>query len=182
MIYSSWNIECDSFCPFTLSPPLKTQNIRKNSWRYQKPQSCEVQLLRYRVRQTNFFVILSHFFPFYPQTTWKIKILKKWKKYLEMSSFYKCVPKIIIIWCMLPEIWSVADLILCHFGPFFALLPNYWLQKLKFGKNIKNHWRYYPFKHVYHKWRSCDVCSLRYKGTTDRVFCQFGPFFALWLS
>ena len=25
------------------------------------------------------FVILDHFLPFYPKTTWKIKILKKWK-------------------------------------------------------------------------------------------------------
>ena len=28
--------------------------------------------------------------------------------------------------------------IFCHFGPFFALLLHYWLQKLKFGKNVKN--------------------------------------------
>ena len=27
-----------------------------------------------------------------------------------------------IIWCMVPEIWSVTDRIFCHFGPFFALL------------------------------------------------------------
>ena len=38
-----------------------------------------------------------------PLTTWKIKILKKWEKHLEMSSFYTCVPKITIIWCMLPD-------------------------------------------------------------------------------
>ena len=27
--------------------------------------------------------------------------------------------------------------IFCHFRPFFALLPHYWHQKLKFGKNVK---------------------------------------------
>ena len=27
----------------------------------------------------------------------------------------------------------------CHFRPFFALLPHYWPQKLKFGKNVKKH-------------------------------------------
>ena len=45
---------------------------------YQKPQSYEVQFLRYGVRQ-NFFVILGHFLPFYPLllTTQKTKILKK---------------------------------------------------------------------------------------------------------
>ena len=30
---------------------------------------------------------------------------------------------------MVPEIWSVTDRMLCHFGPFFALLPL---------KNLKN--------------------------------------------
>ena len=28
-----------------------------------------------------------------------------------------------IIWCMVPEIWSVMDRIFCYFGPFFALYP-----------------------------------------------------------
>ena len=28
-----------------------------------------------------------------------------------------------IIWCMVPEIWSTTDIIFCHSGPFFALLP-----------------------------------------------------------
>ena len=62
---------------------------------------------------------------------------EKTKKHLEMSSFYKCVPKIMIIWCMLPEIWSETDMIFCHFGSFFALLLRYWLQTLKFGKDVK---------------------------------------------
>ena len=55
---------------------------------YQKPQSYEVQFLRYGVRQ-NFFVILGYFLPFYPLllTTQKTKILKKWKEHLEMRSF-----------------------------------------------------------------------------------------------
>ena len=29
---------------------------------------------------------------------------------------------------------DATDLIFCHFGPFFALLPHYWRQKLKFKK------------------------------------------------
>ena len=37
-----------------------------------------------------------------------------------------------------------------HFGPVFALLPHYWLRKLKFGeKKVKKPPRYYPFSHVY---------------------------------
>ena len=125
-----------------------------------------------------------HFEPFFAilsSNNLENQIFEKIKKVAGEVIILQMCTKNHIIWCMLPEIWSVADLIWCHFGPFFAFLPNYWPQKLKFGKNIKHQWRYYPFKHVYHKWRSCDVWSLRYKGTTDKVFCQFGPFFALWL-
>ena len=64
---------------------------------------------------------------------------------------------------MLTQIWSVTDIIFCHFRPFFALLPHCWTQKLKFGKNVKNTWRYYPFTHAYHKLRSYDTWFLRYK-------------------
>ena len=43
-----------------------------------------------------FFCHFGPFFcPFIPLITWKIKILKKWKKHLELSSFYTCVPNII---------------------------------------------------------------------------------------
>ena len=47
---------------------------------YQKSQSYDARFLRYRVRQTLFFVIFGHFLPFTPLTTRKIKIFKKWKK------------------------------------------------------------------------------------------------------
>ena len=80
---------------------------------------------------------------------------------------------------MLPEIWSMTDIIFYHFGPFFALLPHYQPQNLKFQKNDKNAWRYYPFTLLYHKWRSYDVQFLRYK-VRQTVFCRSGPFFALW--
>ena len=43
-------------------------------------------------KQTELFVILGYFFPFTPLTTQKIKILKKWKKILELLSFYTWVP------------------------------------------------------------------------------------------
>ena len=47
----------------------------------------------------------GNFFPFTPLTAQKNKISKKWKKTLEILSFYTCVPKNIIIWCTVPEIW-----------------------------------------------------------------------------
>ena len=145
---------------WTLKNP-KNQNfdkMKKNCWRYRHFTQCNKNHhhMRYsswdRVRQI-FFVILGHFLP------------NKWHlNYLEMSSFYTCATKNTIKWCMLTQIWSATDIIFCHFRPFFALLPHYWPQKLKFGKNVKNTWRYYPFTHVYHKSRSYDVWFLRYKG------------------
>ena len=70
-------------------------------------------------------VILGHFFPFHSLKTRKIKILKKWTNLLEIS-FYTCVPKIKIIWCMVPEIWSATDRTFCHYEPFFTLLLLIW--------------------------------------------------------
>ena len=57
----------------------------------------------------SYFLFWAIFCPFTPLTTQKIKILKKWKKHLEISSFYTSVPKIMITWCMVPEIWCVTD-------------------------------------------------------------------------
>ena len=67
--------------------------------------------------------------------------------------------------------------ILGHFLPFY---PKQ-CQTLKFRKNIKSSWRYYPFTHVYQKWRSYDTWFLRYKAQQTEFFWHFGPFFALWL-
>ena len=47
-------------------------------------------------------------FPFTPVTAQKIKISKTWKKCLEISSFYTCIPKIMIRWCTVPEIWCAT--------------------------------------------------------------------------
>ena len=52
-------------------------------------------------------VILSVWAIFCPLTlltTQKIKSLKKWKRHLEILSFYSCVPQIKIMWCMFTEI------------------------------------------------------------------------------
>ena len=85
--------------------PLATQKIKilKNLKKvlrynhfthvYQKWQSYDVWFLRYGAWQTEFFVILDYFLPFYPHKTQKIKILKNEKIQLEISSFYTCVPK-----------------------------------------------------------------------------------------
>ena len=168
----------DHFLPFYL-PKNKKNSIlknKKNCWVhyhftrvYQKPKSYEVRLLTYGERQ-NFLLFWIIFGPF-TLTTWEIKILKKWKKRLEMSSFYTCVPKI-AIWCMLPEIWSATDIIFYHFGPFSSLLNHYWPQKLKFGKNVLE--KLWTINKDHMMYGSCDI---RHNGF---FFCHFGPFFTLW--
>ena len=45
---------------------------------------------------------------FCPFTAPKWKFQKQ-KKHLEMSSFYTCVPKIMIRWCVIPERWCAKD-------------------------------------------------------------------------
>ena len=129
-MHGSWDMECGGqnflfwtiFSPFTLlttPKPLQILSFYK----------CVTQMkIRWcMVPQTwsakdRIFVILDHFLPFYPKTTWKIKILKKWKNSLEILSFYKSVPKIMIICSTVPEIWLVTDVVfIFHFGLFFAL-------------------------------------------------------------
>ena len=109
------------------------------------------------------------------------------KKLLEISSFYTCVPKTEIIWATVSEIRNQTFFLQqesnrdCHFRPFFALLPHYWPRKLKFGKNVNNTWRYYPFTHLHHKSRSHDVWFQRYKAQNTEflsfwaTFCPFTP-------
>ena len=89
------------------------------------------------------------------------------------------LPKITIVWCMGPEIWSATDKIFCHYGPIFALLPPYGSRKPKFWKNEKKTWRYYHFTNVYHKWQSYDLWFFRHGVQQTKFFCQFGLFFAL---
>ena len=89
---------------------------------------------------------------------------------------YTCATKNTIIWCMLTQIWSATYIIFCHFRPIFALLHHYWPKKWKFRKNVKNTWGYYPFTHVYHKSKSCDVWLLRYKVQWTEFFYILGHF------
>ena len=134
-----WNERDRSFfilCHFLPSHPLtnwKTKTLKK-----MKKASRDVIILHICTKNHNHMMYASwdmkctrHNFlsfcticcPFLPLTTWKIKILKKWEKKLEISSFYNCVPQITIIWCIVPKLWSMADRIFCHLGQLFILLP-----------------------------------------------------------
>ena len=128
---------------------------------YQKLRSYDVCFLRYRVQQTEFFVILGHFLLFYHTNNAKIKILKirRKKKCLEISSLYTSVPKIMILCYTVHEIWRMTYVIVIfHFGLFFALLPPP-PKKSKFKKwkkhmGIKNYdlWKYSSWDIVHDRW------------------------------
>ena len=88
---------------------------------------------------------MAHLCPFTPITRQKIKIPKKWRKGLEISSFSTSVTKIIIIWNTAPEILCMTDVIFIFY--FVLLLLFYspfplitWKIKLK-----KYLWRYHYF-------------------------------------
>ena len=81
-----------------------------------------------------------------------------------------------IIWCMVPEIPSMTDRILGHFGPFFALSPRNNQKNQKFWWNEKNTNRYYHFIHVSHKWQSYDTRFLRYQVRWTEFFCHLTIF------
>ena len=69
-------------------------------------------------------VIMGHFLlSFFPLKTKKIRIFKKWKKLLEISSFCACAPKSTIIWGTGPEITSKTDRIVSHFGQVSPFTP-----------------------------------------------------------
>ena len=115
-----------------------------------------------RERQ-NFFSFWTNFCPFSPPppNNLKTKNLKKWKKLLRISSFYTSVPRIVIMFYTLPEIWRVRDVTVI-FYPRTA--------QIKIKKKIKKAWRYHHFTHVYQKLRSDDGRFLRWvrEGRTDR--------------
>ena len=104
MIYSLWQTEIGNFRSiFALLLPYKPKISKlwkhgKNCWRYhhlthvyKNSQSYDELFLRYGVRQNflSFWAIFCHFTPLMIP---KIKILKKWKEFLEILSIYTCVP------------------------------------------------------------------------------------------
>ena len=150
----------------------------KKTWRYYPFthvfiwRSYNLQFLKYTAWQTGFFVILGHFSPLTILTTWTIKILKKWKTWQEVLSFYTCVQQMMIIHYTVPEIRSMTDWIF-YFGLFLPFYPlSTW--KIKILKKRKKDWRYHHFTLVYHKWQSYDVWFLRYEAPQTEFFAIFG--------
>ena len=143
MLYCSWDTAHDgcnyfllkaNFCTFT---PLTAWKMKLKKKMEKNPGDiiilhkctknqdhmlyCSWDMARHRYNcYFSFWTIL---YPFTLLTAQKKKILQKWRKHLEMSSFYTSVPKIMIMYYTVPEIWCVTDVIIFHFGPIFALLP-----------------------------------------------------------
>ena len=142
MMYGSWDMVRDRcnyffilghFLPFYSPNSPKNQNFEKMkkihgdiiilhmcTKNYHQKMYSSWDMLR---DGYNYFSFWAIFYLFTPITAWKIKILKKWKNLPEIPSFYIGVPKIMIRWCTILEIWYVTDIIISHFGLFFALLP-----------------------------------------------------------
>ena len=103
------------FLPFH-SPQNQNFEKWKKPWTYhhftyvyQKLWSDDVRILRYGSWQMynyfSFWAILSLLPPSNP----KNQHFEKMKKCLEISSFYICVSKFMIRWCVVPEIWCMTD-------------------------------------------------------------------------
>ena len=141
-MYGSWDMKRDghNFCHFDHFLPFYPHNNPKNqNFERLKKTHGDIIILHKCTRNTDHMLYYSldmvcnrfHcfsfwaiFYSFTSLTGQKIKLLKKWKKHLKISRFYNSVPKIIIICYTVPEIWCVTDVIIFHFGPFFALLPS----------------------------------------------------------
>ena len=118
------------FCPFPsltawkIQIPKKQQKSLEISSFY--TSVAKFMIIGYTVPEVMHatIFILGYTFPFYPLTAQKMKNSKQLKKHLEISSFNKNVPKIMIICFTVPEVWHVTDRIVAfNLGLFFVLLP-----------------------------------------------------------
>ena len=109
---------------------LKNENCKKRKRRLEissfYTSAPKIMIICYTVPEIWFVtdvIVIFHFGPFTLLTVQKMKLSWKWKNRLDILSFYRIVPKIMIICFTVPEIWCVTDVIvLFHFGLFFALL------------------------------------------------------------
>ena len=83
-----------------------------------------------------------------------------------------------IIWCMVPEIWSMTKRIFCHFGPFFSLFTPNNPENQSFEKMNKT-----PGDITILHMCTINDNHLMYGSwdmdREDRIFCDYGSFFAL---
>ena len=146
--YGAWQTEffviLDHFLPFYPPNNLKNQNFEKmkKSTRDIILHMCTINdnhwcmVPEIRSVTDRIFCNFGPFLPFHPLKNPNNQNFETWKNLQEISPFYKSVPKIKIIWCMVPEIWNETDRIFCHSGLLFALLPHSVHQGINPPQNI----------------------------------------------
>ena len=113
MVPEIWSATHRNFChygPFFALLPLPPYGPRKSKfWKNEKILEDIVILQMFTINHShvygfsdmecnrqNVFVVLDSFLPFYPLHNPKNQNFENWKKTLEISSFYRSVPKIMI--------------------------------------------------------------------------------------
>ena len=110
--FSCWAIFC-IFRPLA-ARRMKISKNWKNTWRYhyfrqvhQKSWSYTLLFLRYGTWEMSLlFFILVYFLPFYPANSPKNQNFKKWKN--SWRHHFTFVPKVVIRWSTVPEIWCAT--------------------------------------------------------------------------
>ena len=181
MMYGSWDIECNRiFCHFgPLFANLPSNSPKNENFKKMKKMLETSSFYKYvpkiiiicytvpEIWHVTDVIVIVHVGLFFCE---KRKFQKNQKKFLQISSSYTSVPKIIIICYNIPEKWCVTDVIfIFHFGLFLPFyLPNS-PKNQNFKKNEINTWRCHHFTHVYQKLWLDDVQFLRYAvQRTDR--------------
>ena len=120
--------------------------------------------------QTEFFIILGCFLPFYPSNNSKNQNFEKIKTTpADIIVLHMCT---INYSHMMYGSWDIK----CNrhnflsFWTVFCPFTPLTTQNIKILKDEKNTWRYYHFTQVYHNWQSYDVWFLRYKAWQTGFF------------
>ena len=129
-----------------------------------------------RSNRQKFLIFWAIFCPFSPLTIWKIKILTLKKTPGDIIILHICT---LHDNHMMYGSWDKEhnDIIFCHSGPFFALLPPMDQENQNFFKNGKSTWRYCPFTSIndsHMMYGSSDMNSNRQNFLTFwTIFCPF---------
>ena len=129
--YEAWQTELsiilNQFLHFNTPNSLKNKKFEK-----MKITTEDVIILHMCTRNDNYMMygswdikcdrqnFLSFWTIFYPPNNPEKQNFEKMKKHLEILSFYKCVPKMTIIWSMFPEIYSLSN------SNYFMSAKKYW--------------------------------------------------------
>ena len=103
--------------------PLTTQKTKilkneKSIWRCH-----DIKFVQQKTRSNGVCHFMGHFLPSDPFNNPKSQNFEKIKKMPGDNIIFLFRTTMTIMWCMVPEISSRTDIIFCHFGPFFVLLP-----------------------------------------------------------